>query len=505
MQSFTEKDISKKVNKIKMKYIALIIAMILVMMSCVSAQVDLWQAVEKAIPSVFLVKTYDSNGKTLNLGTGFFVELTGELVTNWHVMKGASSAIVSQGEKTYRALRILAIDVNSDLALLQMEKEVEGIPLREDLPRVGESVIAIGSPLGYENTVSTGIVSAVRTNGNRTTIQITAPISPGSSGSPVIDIYGRVIGVANSTAVRGQNINFVIPSKEVIEMMQAAGTGGISGSIKAYNGDPVKNITVYLANKTIKDLWDAESAGLLAEGEKTAFLQYNTEQMNEYTGAISGQLLDAAGNPISGTIRMNGITETTDMQGSFVISGLFPGEYTLKAERGGALAEERVVIKAGTNVSVFPVIPEVVEIKAPENLSYFLLKNIPHGEYSVFARGELENGTVLTGHSLNISVYSNTKSTNITLYPAKPVSMDLSFKDEDKVIVTLRDAHGQPVGNGYEVKLFTTSGKITPEKAFTDKEGRAFAVLSDSKGATVTAVYIDPTTWTTIYDIKVKQ
>jgi len=479
--------------------------MVLVMMSCTSAQVDLEQAVERALPSVFLVKTYDSNGKTLNLGTGFFVEGTDELVTNWHVMKGASSAIVSHGEKTHRVLRILAIDVNNDLALLQVEEEAEGIPLRDDLPRVGESVIVIGNPLGYENTVSTGIVSAVRTDGNRTTIQVTAPISPGSSGSPVIDIYGRVIGVANSTAVRGQNINFVIPSREIIEMVQTAGTGGISGSIKAYNGDPVKNITVYLTNRTIKDLWDAESAGLLAEGKETTFLQYNTGQMNEYTGTVSGQLLDAAGNPISGTIRMDGITEPTDMQGSFVISGLFPGEYALVAERGEELAEERVTIEAGINVSVFPVIPEVVDIKPSENLSYFLLKNIPPGKYSVFARGELENGTVLTGCSLNISVYSSTESTSITLYPAKPVSMDISFKDENKVIVTLRDAYGQPVGNGYEVKLFTTYGKIVPEKAFTDKEGRAFAVLSDSKGATVTAVHIDPTTWTPIYDIEVKQ
>ncbi len=483
----------------------MIITIMLATVSCASAQLDLGQAVERVTPSVFLVRTYDSNGKTLNLGTGFFVEDTGELVTNWHVMKGAGSAVVSQGGKTYRVLRILAIDVNSDLAILQVEREVEGIPLREDLPRVGESVIVIGNPLGYENTVSTGIVSAVRTNGDRTTIQVTAPISPGSSGSPVIDVYGRVIGVANSTAVRGQNINFVIPSREVIEMLQTAGTGGISGSIKAYKGDPVKNITVYLTNRTIKDLWDAESAGLLANGEETAFLQYNAEQMNEYTGTISGQLLDAAGNPVSGTIRMDGITEPTDMQGSFVISGLFPGEYTLKAEKDGALAEERVVIEAGKNVSVFPVIPKVVEIQAPENLSYFLLKNIPPGEYSVFARGELENGTVLTGYSLNISVYSSTKSTDITLYPTKPVSMDLSFRDENKVIVTLRDAHGQPAGNGYEVNLFTTYGRIVPEEAFTDKEGRAFAVLSDSKGATVTAVYHDTSTWTTIYDIEVNQ
>lgn len=488
-----------------MKFIPLIITIMLAMVICANAQFDLGQAVERVTPSVFLVKTYDSNGKALNLGTGFFVEGTGELVTNWHVMKGAGSAVVSQGGKTYRVLRILAIDVNSDLALLQVEKEIEGLPLREDLPRVGESVIVIGNPLGYENTVSTGIVSAVRTSGNRTTIQVTAPISPGSSGSPVIDIYGRVIGVANSTAVRGQNINFVIPSREVIEMMQTAGTGGISGSIRAYNGEPVKNITVYLTNGTIKDLWDAEHTGLLAKGNETAFLQYNTEQMNEYTGTVSGQLLDAAGNPISGVIEIDGITEPTDMQGSFVISGLFPGEYTLKAKRDGALAEERVVIEAGTNVSVFPVIPEVVEVKGPENPSYFLLKNIPPGEYSVFARGELENGTVLTGHSLNVSVYSSTKSTNITLYPAKPVSMDISFRDENKVIVTLRDAYGQPAGNGYKVRLFTTYGKIVPEIAFTDKEGRAFAVLSNSKGTTVTAVYQDPATWTTIYDIEVKQ
>jgi len=469
-----------------------------------NAQADLGEIVGTVMPSVFLIKTYDADGKNLNIGTGFFVENTGYLVTNWHVMRNASSAVANKDGKSYRVLRILAIDADNDLALLQVEERITGIPLRDDLPRVGESVIVVGNPLGYANTASTGIVSAIRTTGNRTTIQITAPISPGSSGSPVIDMHGRAIGVANSTAVRGQNINFVIPGSIVAELVQRAGTGGVSGSVRAYGGEALKNIVIYLTNSTIIDLWGARREGLLAEGNDTVFLQYNTEKMNESAGTISGQILDVTGNPVSGIVSIDGITERTDLQGNFLISGLFPGDYLVRAERDGTCAEEEISVEPGKNKCILPVIREAVETEMPENTSYFLLKNIPPGRYNLFARGELENGTVLTGQVSNISVHSDTENVNITLYRAKPERMEINFEEENKIIVTLLDHYQQPVGNGYEVRLFTTHGRIVPETALTDGEGRTFAVLDGADGATVTAVYRDPDTWSTIYDMKVK-
>jgi S1-C subfamily serine protease len=484
-----------------MRYVFLIL---IVLLLSANAQADLGEIVGTVTPSVFLVRTYDPDGKPLNLGTGFVAGDTGYVVTNWHVMKNASSAVADRNGKDYRVLRIVAIDVDNDLALLQVNERIDGIPLRDELPYVGESVIVVGNPLGYANTASTGIVSAIRTTGNRTTIQITAPISPGSSGSPVLDLHGEVVGVANSTATRGQNINFVIPSRMVTEMMRRAGTGGVSGSVRTYTGEALKSLAVYLTNSTIEDLWDAENEGLIARGNKTAFMQYNSEQINEYTGTVSGQVMDVTGDSARSIVRIDGITERTDAQGSFLISGLFPGDYHIRVERNGASAEEEISIAPGENRHILPVIPTTVETDSSENVSYFLLKNVPPGRYTLFARGELENGTMLTGQISNISVYSETENVDITLYRTKPSCMEISFEEKDKVIVTLLDKHQQPVGNGHEIQLFTTHGAITPDRTLTDKEGRAFAVISDADGATVTAVYRDPETWNIIYDIKVR-
>jgi len=84
---------------------------------------------------------------------------------------------------------------------------------------VGERIIVYGSPLGLEKTVSDGIVSAIReVPGHGTLIQITAPISPGSSGSPVLNMKGEVIGIATFQFIKGKNLNFAIPSKRVARL-----------------------------------------------------------------------------------------------------------------------------------------------------------------------------------------------------------------------------------------------------------------------------------------------
>src|SRR5262249_16479607 len=86
---------------------------------------------------------------------------------------------------------------------------------------IGDQVFVIGNPLGLEGTLSQGIVSALRKLDQNSLIQITAPISSGSSGGPVLSIDGKVIGVAVATFVRGQNLNFAIPSSYLAKLMFA--------------------------------------------------------------------------------------------------------------------------------------------------------------------------------------------------------------------------------------------------------------------------------------------
>lgn len=188
--------------------------------SLATAQVNLTAIVKKISPSVVVILTYDKEGKTLSQGTGFFINEKGGVVTNRHVLEGASHAEVKTPEgKVYPVKKVIAEEIEGDLIQISVEilrNVVRPLLISASLPEVGERVVVIGSPLGLEQTVSEGIVSAVRKiPAFGKVIQITAPISSGSSGSPVVNMRGEVIGVASFQMVKGQNLNFAIPGERV--------------------------------------------------------------------------------------------------------------------------------------------------------------------------------------------------------------------------------------------------------------------------------------------------
>ena len=117
---------------------------------------------------------------------------------------------------------IIAKDEQNDIIRLSVDipsKYVLPLSLSETIPEIGERIVVYGSPLGLENTVSDGIVSSVREIPDfGKIIQITAPISPGSSGSPVLNMEGEVIGIATFQIVEGQNLNFAIPSERIANL-----------------------------------------------------------------------------------------------------------------------------------------------------------------------------------------------------------------------------------------------------------------------------------------------
>ena len=153
----------------------------------------------------------DANGQPLSLGSGFFVG-DGVVATNLHVVRGASAGqakLVGQN-KTYAFNNLVAVDADADLVLLKASG-VEAPSLRLDDSNdlaVGDAIYAIGNPEGFEGTFSQGIVSGIRSLGTDRLLQITAPISPGSSGGPIINNRGAVVGVAVATFSEGQNLNF---------------------------------------------------------------------------------------------------------------------------------------------------------------------------------------------------------------------------------------------------------------------------------------------------------
>ena len=175
---------------------------------CANAANDIASVVASARPAVVTVTTYDAAGKQKGLGTGFFVD-DSHVVTCYHVIDGAMKAEVrSATGKIYQVKGIAASDRIADVVRLSLESPVKGaksLALAKSLPRQGEKVVVFGSPLGLELTVSDGIVSAIREiPGVSKIIQITAPISPGSSGSPVLDLKGVVVASLPHTSPRAK-------------------------------------------------------------------------------------------------------------------------------------------------------------------------------------------------------------------------------------------------------------------------------------------------------------
>ena len=180
------------------------------------------ELVRRIKPSAVAIVTFDNHGESLSRGSGFFIDVD-RVVTNRHVIEGAYRAEVhSSTGNVYPVKGVLAVDAEGDVALLRIEAPpnlVRPLSLERTSPQEGESIVVIGNPFGLEGSVTNGIVSAVRdipTFGR--IIQITAPISPGSSGSPVVNMRGQVIGVATLQITGGQSINFAIPSERISQL-----------------------------------------------------------------------------------------------------------------------------------------------------------------------------------------------------------------------------------------------------------------------------------------------
>ena len=211
------------------------------------------QIAEEILPSTVLLEMKDSNGQLQSFGSGFFVQ-AGEIATNFHVVErayGGSAKLFGQ-TKRYDIEGYTALDVNNDLIILKIKDQDQTIVGKTPLPlgnsesvRTGDQIYAVGNPAGLvnnpaglEGTISDGIISGIRKlSGIYERIQITAPISPGSSGGAVLNTNGEVIGVSVQALPslqpipsqksqetqyinRAQNLNLAIPSSSLRLLLQ---------------------------------------------------------------------------------------------------------------------------------------------------------------------------------------------------------------------------------------------------------------------------------------------
>ena len=165
------------------------------------------------LPSVVTLIALDERDQPLALGSGFFITRDGVIVTNAHVVTSASRVLVRWRGQNGSAVKILNFARKYDLVTIQTSfTSTPTVLLADsDTAAAGQDVIVLGSPQGLEGTVSTGIIGGIRTIAGARYLQITAPISPGSSGGPVFNAQGRVIAISTATSAKGQNLNVALP------------------------------------------------------------------------------------------------------------------------------------------------------------------------------------------------------------------------------------------------------------------------------------------------------
>jgi hypothetical protein len=180
----------------------------------------------------------DKDGHRIAQGTGFLTSKDGQIVTNYHVIENGSSAIAKLPDGAFYVVDgVLASDKARDVAVIKVHGEhFHMLALgNSDQVQVGQEVVAIGNPLSLESTVSNGIVSGIRTAeeiGGKF-LQVTTPISPGSSGGPLFNMAGEVVGITSLYLEGGENLNFAIPINDAKRLLSAKST-----SLRALPNEP---------------------------------------------------------------------------------------------------------------------------------------------------------------------------------------------------------------------------------------------------------------------------
>ncbi len=204
---------------------------------------------KKCSPAVFYIETYDAKGNATGSGSGFFIASDGTAVTNFHVIEGVASAKIRTTDgRVYKVSGVYDFDSKNDWAILKIDgNNFPYLEIEKGGVTGGQTVYAIGSPIGLENTISEGLISnADRIIDGIKYIQISVPISPGSSGGALINKNGKVVGITSAGFSEGQNLNLAMPISVINghEKQRAAALSTISSGKKDLGQIDTSDLTV---------------------------------------------------------------------------------------------------------------------------------------------------------------------------------------------------------------------------------------------------------------------
>ena len=209
---------------------------------------EIVEQVSSAVVVIVAESPYEDNR---GQGSGVIIGDGSTVVTNVHVVAGASSVTVHlQDKRTVKSSGYIKADNDRDLVTIQLPEKLSGIPKIKlasfEKMKIGEKVVAIGSPQGLANTVSEGIISGIREFESGTkVIQTSAPVSPGSSGGGLFNGNGELIGITSFGHTKGQNLNFAYPADYILPLMVSISTSQFI-TMKSQTGIVANERTVYV-------------------------------------------------------------------------------------------------------------------------------------------------------------------------------------------------------------------------------------------------------------------
>ncbi len=179
-----------------------------------------YEELAKLAKSVVMLGIYDKSGEFVGSGSGIAISTDGYILTNLHVVNDGRvyAARLEHDDKIYPSFQILKYHTLFDLAVIQIERKLEPLRIfdgRSELVR-GQKVVAIGSPMGFLNSVSDGIISGFRQIENQHFIQHTAAVSNGSCGGALLNTYGEVIGINTAHVIHGENMNLAVSYQQIL-------------------------------------------------------------------------------------------------------------------------------------------------------------------------------------------------------------------------------------------------------------------------------------------------
>ena len=282
---------------------------------------DSAQITKRISPAVVLIKGTANSGEIL--GTGFIISSDGKIATNLHVVENLKNGGVqlASGEK-FDSFSILTFDARKDIAIIK----IPGFDLptvilgNSNNVQVGEPVLAMGSPLGLEGTVTTGVVSSLRDDpagGGFKVLQTDASVNPGNSGGPLANRQGEVIGIVTFKIRGSENLNFAIPINYLRGLVDSPGTAMSLDELRLKLSSSGSDV---FKSDSFPTRWKSLLSGttkiLRRDGDRI-YVETELSEAQKNAGCFFLSDLQKKGGIFSGTVRSSCVCEYTRGLGAY--------------------------------------------------------------------------------------------------------------------------------------------------------------------------------------------